>query len=465
MMRAFSLAEARDWLQATVAGSVAALDAVRFDGVSTDTRSVVPGQLFVALRGERFDGHGFVRQAMEQGAVAAVVDTADSSLAIPQLVVADTVDALARLAAGNRDESSARLLAVTGSSGKTTVREMTSAILAGMGPTLATEGNLNNHIGVPLTLFRLAPEHRFGAIELGASGLGEIAHTVAVVRPEVAILTNAGQAHLEGFGSYQNIVLAKGEIIDGVPADGVVVLNRDDPAFDQWRERAGRRRVLSVSRLGVSGADYQAVASTPMSEGFETEVTGPEGWHCKVRIPLAGEHNITNGLLALAACRALGATDQQIVDGLAGVQAVKGRLQVLNPAADLTVIDDSYNANPASMIAALNVLAGYPGTRVAVLGAMAELGAEAAELHRQVGAHAHARGIERLLAVGPGAEAYEAGFGTGTEIFQSHEQAVPAIMDGRQGATTVLVKGSRSSAMDRVVEGIQKKVKNTCCSG
>jgi UDP-N-acetylmuramoyl-tripeptide--D-alanyl-D-alanine ligase len=243
------------------------------------------------------------------------------------------------------------------------------------------------------------------------------------------------------------------------------VLNRDDPAFEQWRERAGQRRVLSVSRLGAEGADYQAMASTPMAEGFETEVSGPDGWRCKVRIPLAGEHNITNGLLALAACRALGATDQQVMDGLAGVQAVKGRLQVLNPAADLTVIDDSYNANPASMMAALDVLAGYPGVRVAVLGSMAELGAEAAELHRQVGAHAQAKGIDRLLVVGQGAEAYEAGFGAGTEIFQSHEQAVAAIVDGRQGATTVLVKGSRSSAMDRVVEGIQKKVKNTCCSG
>jgi len=242
MMRAFSLAEAREWLQATLAGARTDAGELWFDGVSTDTRSVGDGQLFVALRGERFDGHEFLGQALKQGAVAAVVDTEITDVAIPQLVVSDTVQALADLASGNRSESAARLVAITGSSGKTTVREMTGAILAGMGPTLVTEGNLNNHIGVPLTLFRLTPDHQFGAIELGASGLGEIAHTVSITRPQVAILTNAGQAHLEGFGSYQNIVLAKGEIIDGVPADGAVVLNRDDPAFDQWHARAGQRR-------------------------------------------------------------------------------------------------------------------------------------------------------------------------------------------------------------------------------
>ncbi|GGC82340.1 UDP-N-acetylmuramoyl-tripeptide--D-alanyl-D-alanine ligase [Marinobacter halophilus] len=465
MMRAFSLAQARDWLQATMAGTPADADSIRFDGVSTDTRSVGPGQLFVALRGEHFDGHEFLAQAQAQGAIAAVVDTEDGAVAIPQLVVADTVNGLAQLAAGNRNESGAQLVAVTGSSGKTTVREMTSAILAGMGSTLATEGNLNNHIGVPLTLFRLAPEHRYGAIELGASGLGEIAHTVAVVRPTVAILTNAGQAHLEGFGSYQNIVIAKGEIIDGVATDGVVVLNRDDPAFEQWHQRAGQRKVISVSRAGHPDADYQIAASNTEGDGFDALVRGPGGWQCQVRIPLAGEHNLTNGLLALAACRALGATDQQIVEGLRAVQAVKGRLQVLKLTAGFTLIDDSYNANPASMKAAMDVLAGYPRLRVAVLGAMAELGPDTEALHRDVGAHARAQGIDRLIVVGAGGEGYAAGFGDATEMFQSHDQAVDAIVSGSPEAITVLVKGSRSSAMDRVVEGIQTKVTNTCCSG
>lgn len=465
MMRAFSLAEAREWLQATLAGARTDAGELWFDGVSTDTRSVGDGQLFVALRGERFDGHEFLGQALKQGAVAAVVDTEVTDVAIPQLVVSDTVQALADLASGNRSESAARLVAITGSSGKTTVREMTGAILAGMGPTLVTEGNLNNHIGVPLTLFRLTPDHQFGAIELGASGLGEIAHTVSITRPQVAILTNAGQAHLEGFGSYQNIVLAKGEIIDGVPADGAVVLNRDDPAFDQWHARAGQRRVLGVSRMGHPGADYRAEAITATDQGFEFLVLGPDNWRCHLVLGLPGEHNITNALLALAACRELGATDQQVQSGLMQVEAVKGRLQVLKPAPDLTLIDDSYNANPASMKAALDVLASYPAPRLAVLGAMAELGDEAEELHRQVGEHARARGIEKVMVVGAGGNGYGTGFGDETEFFPSHEQAVSAIVADRNGAMTVLVKGSRSSAMDRVVEGIQKKVKNPCCSG
>ena len=316
MMRAFSLAEAREWLQATLAGARTDAGELWFDGVSTDTRLVGDGQLFVALRGERFDGHEFLGQALTQGAVAAVVDTEVTDVAIPQLVVSDTVQALADLASANRSGSAARLVAITGSSGKTTVREMTGAILAGMGPTLVTEGNLNNHIGVPLTLFRLTPDHQFGAIELGASGLGEIAHTVSITRPQVAILTNAGQAHLEGFGSYQNIVLAKGEIIDGVPADGAVVLNRDDPAFDQWHARAGQRRVLGVSRMGHPGADYRAEAIMATDQGFEFLVLGPDNWRCHLVLGLPGEHNITNALLALAACRELGATDQQVQSGL-----------------------------------------------------------------------------------------------------------------------------------------------------
>ncbi|MBE0484917.1 UDP-N-acetylmuramoyl-tripeptide--D-alanyl-D-alanine ligase [Marinobacter sp.] len=465
MMRDFSLAEARDWLQAELAGTAVDIGAIQFEGVSTDTRALLPGQLYVALRGEQFDGHEFLAQATSKGAVAAVVDVASSAVAIPQLVVADTVNALAQLAAGNRNESHAQLVAITGSSGKTTVREMISAILTVMGPTLATEGNLNNHIGVPLTLFRLAPEHRYGAVELGASGLGEIAHTVAVVRPKVAVLTNAGQAHLEGFGSYQNIVVAKGEIIDGVPADGVVVLNRDDPAFGQWQKRAGQRKVISVSRLGHPEADYLATGVEALDEGFEVDVCGPDGWQCLVQIPLAGEHNVTNGLLALAAAKALGATGQQVVEGLRRVQAVKGRLQVLRPSDELTLIDDSYNANPLSMKAAIDVLAGYPGPRIAVFGAMAELGQDTEALHREVGDHAREQGIDRLMVVGAGGEGYAAGFGSTTEVFQSHDQAVDAIVGGNQGAITVLVKGSRSSAMDRVVEGIQKKVNNTCCSG
>ncbi len=458
MMRAFSLAEARDWTGAECSGR--ALEAVRFNGVSTDTRTLAKGDLFVALRGENFDGHRFLAKAQEAGAVAVVVDTEDHTVSLPQLVVQDTVEALARLAEGNRKESGVQLIAVTGSSGKTTVREMTAAILSRMGPTLATEGNLNNHIGVPLTLFRLAPEHRFAAIELGASGLGEIAHTVAVARPQVVILTNAGQAHLEGFGSYENIVRAKGEIIEGVAEGGLVVLNRDDPAFGQWLERAGERRVVSVSRLGHPDADYRVTNVTVSGAGQQLSVAGPEGWSCELNLPMPGDHNRSNALMAIAATRELGATDEQLEQGLAGVRSVKGRLQMLELGRGLTLIDDSYNANPASMKAAVAVLAEQAGQRLAVFGAMAELGPDARALHAEVGLAAKERGIDRLLVVGPGCEGYVDGFGPETEQFPTHEAAVNAIVSTLDSETTVLVKGSRSSAMDRVVEGIKEKVNN-----
>ena len=461
-MRAFSLAEAKGWLDAEC--SSGNLGSVSFSGVSTDTRTLEQGQLFVALRGHNFDGHRFLQQAWEKGAVGLVVDTPDRSVDLPQLVVGDTLEALARLAAGNREESKAGILAITGSSGKTTVKEMCAAILSQMGETLSTKGNLNNHIGVPLTLFGLSQEHQYGVIELGASGLGEIAYTVALAKPRVAILTNAGEAHLEGFGSYENIVLAKGEIIDGVTADGLVVLNRDDPAFEQWRTRAGNRRVAGVSRLGAD-ADYHAVVDSQDGGTRAIQVSGPDGWQCRVNLGLEGEHNITNMLLAIAATRELGASDQAIVSGFASVAPVKGRLQILKLSPELTLIDDSYNANPSSMKAALSVLAGREGRTIAVLGAMAELGAEAETLHREVGESARERGIDRLITVGPGCEGYAQGFGESTELGLSHEQAVESVIADKNTPLTVLVKGSRSSAMERVVEGIKEKVNNSCCSG
>ncbi len=463
MMSPFTLRQALEWVEGRPCG--AWQDDIRFANVSTDTRNIGPGDLFVAIRGDNFDGHRFIESARQAGAVAAVVDHADNTVQLPQLVVTDTIAALAAIAAANRNLSKARVVAVTGSSGKTTVREMVAAILGRMGNTLATEGNLNNHIGVPLTLFRLAPEHRYAAIELGASALGEIAHTVAIVRPDVAILTNAGQAHLEGFGSYQNIIRAKGEIIDGLPANGVAVLNMDDPAFDAWHQRAGQRSVKSVSGQGRRGADYRSADVQVDGPEMRFTAQGPNGWQCDIRLSLQGEHNITNALMAIAAAQTVGATDDAIARGLAGLQAFKGRLQALKLTSRWTVIDDSYNANPASMKAAIEVLAGYPGTRSAVLGAMAELGEDHTEMHRDIGRFARARGVDRLLVVGSGCEGYVEGYGAATEVCSSHDEAVSRLVESSAGSQTVLVKGSRSAAMDRVVEGIKQKVDNTCCSG
>lgn len=461
MMRAFRLQELADALGIKIHDGE-----ILVQRVVTDTRTLRPGDLFVALRGERFDGHGFIEAAREAGAVAAVVDTAEPATELPQLVVADTVQALADLARFNREQSQAGVVAITGSSGKTTLKEMLSAILANEGETLATRGNLNNHIGAPLTLFRIAPEHRFAVIELGASGLGEIAHTVAAAKPDVVVITNAGEAHLEGFGSYDNIVQAKGEIIDGVKAGGTVVLNADDPAFPRWQTRAAGRRVVSVSARGAE-ADYRCTGYERVGEGYRVEVAARDGRRVSLEICLPGEHNISNGLLAMAAAEALGAGEASVRNGLASARPAAGRLERKVLSDRVTVIDDSYNANPSSMKAALDVLSGAEGTRVALLGAMAELGPGSASLHGEVGDHARQQGVEALLVVGAGdgCDALVAGFGTPARRFDTHEQAVDWLLKDITGPMTVLVKGSRSSAMDQAVRLLQEKVGHSCCSG
>lgn len=460
MIREFRLQEAARWLGV----EPLAMD-VGFAGVSTDTRTLAKGDLFVALRGDQFDGHRFLAKAGDAGAVATIVDTVDESVDLPQLVVPDTLKALGQLGLHHRLESGACFIGVTGSSGKTTVKEMLAAILGNVGPTLATRGNLNNHIGVPLTLLELSAEHQYAVIEMGASGLGEIAYTVALAKPDVALITNAGDAHLEGFGSYDNIVRAKGEIIDGVPNAGTVVLNADDPAFERWRQRAGGRRIVSVS-AGGKKADVRCLAIRPLAAGYDIDVEGPDGWQGTLQLALSGEHNVGNALLALAAARAAGASMEAVRQGLAQVRPAKGRLQTEVLGEQLTVINDSYNANPASMNAALAVLASATGTRVAVLGPMAELGPDSLRLHQAVGERARELGIERLIAVGDDrSQGYCDGFGSSAERVENHEQAVERLLSGNTGSQTVLVKGSRSSAMDQVVKSLKNKVNNSCCSG
>lgn len=456
MMRSLTLAEI-----ARVLGCPASSATGSVRDICTDTRALQSGDLFVALRGDRFDGHEFLATAREAGAIAAVVDAPDETVALPQLVVPDTVQALADLARFNRELSNARVVAVTGSSGKTTFKEMLSAILSREGETLATLGNLNNHIGAPLTLFRLAPTHRFAVIELGASGLGEIAHTVSAARPEVAVITNAGEAHLEGFGGYENIVRGKGEIIDGVAEGGTVVLNRDDPAFETWKQRAGIRRVVSVSARGAE-ADYRCLAYELDNGVYSIRVMTPEGREHSLTLNLPGEHNICNALLATAAAEAVGAGWESVLAGLETVRPAAGRLE-RKPLSDrVTIIDDSYNANPSSMRAALDVLSREAPTRVAVLGGMAELGSDGDQLHREVGEHARNLGIEEMLVVGTsgGCSALVSGFGDRAHRFESHQQSVEWLLANVTGPMTVLVKGSRSSAMDQVVKMLQEKVKN-----
>lgn len=457
MMRPLSLNELRPLLGAELLGSD-----VEVSRVSTDTRSILAGDLFLALRGERFDGHDYIAEAQAKGAVAVVAEEVRDA-SVPVLKVADTRRALGQIAAFNRSLFSGPLVAVTGSNGKTTVKELLRRIFLQQGPVLATQGNLNNEIGAPLTLLQLAPGHAAAMIELGASGPGEIAWTASLAAPWVSILTNAGEAHMKGFGSYDGLVSAKGEIIDATAPDGTVVLNFDDPACGKWRARAGARKVTTVSAQGNAAADIRAEAVTETATGLTFDAHWASGETLSVQLPLIGLHNVSNALLVIAAATAVGISAETIRLGLSAAEPVKGRMQVINLTPSLKVIDDSYNANPTAMRAALRSLAGRDGLTVAALGDMAELGPDEETQHREIGVLARELGVDRLYVTGSYAEAYVAGYGPGATVAQSHAELVDKLWTELENirpedGATVLAKGSRSAAMDQVVALLNKKV-------
>lgn len=459
MMRTMSLAGVTPLIRGTLKGKD-----LFFSRVSIDTRTLQPGDLYIALAGERFDGHDFIPDAVRAGACAVIAEH-PLELEVPLIQVEDTRRALGVLAADNRQAFEGGVVAVTGSAGKTTTRAMLTMVFSGAGSVIATEGNLNNEIGAPLTLFRLSPGADFAIIELGASGVGEIAWTGSLTAPDVGIITNASEAHLSGFGSLENIVLAKGELIDTVSPDGTVVLNLDDAAFERWQERAGDRRVLSVSAEGNRNAVFHAHGIQEDADGvafrMESDVWSP----LELRIPLPGRHNVSNALLAAAAAFAQGLDPETVVNGLAQMTSVAGRLQPIALRPGITVLDDSYNANPASMDSALQTLARMPGRRIAMLGDMAELGHDAKDRHETVGARARELGIDLLMATGDYARAYERGFGEPTMIAETPEMLADQLWDQLDGATSILVKGSRSAGMDRAVAHLRKRNDNECFSG
>ncbi|GAB3369042.1 UDP-N-acetylmuramoyl-tripeptide--D-alanyl-D-alanine ligase [Azotobacter armeniacus] len=447
MLEALHLNEIAGLLQGRLAGADEA-----FDSVGTDSRAICPGQLFVALVGPRFDGHAFLAEAAAKGAVAALVQRVMPEVGLPQLQVADTRLALGLLGGFNRQAYSGPLAAVTGSSGKTTVKEMLASILRTRGPVLATRGNLNNELGVPLTLLELAPEHVGAVVELGASRIGEIAYTVGLTRPQVAIITNAGTAHVGEFGGPERIIEAKGEILEGLSADGVAVLNRDDRAFATWQQRAAGRRVLSFA-LDDIAADFRAWDIQPDTRGCSAfTLQGPAG-EARIQLNLLGRHNVANALAAAAAAHALGMPLVGIQAGLESLQPVKGRAVAQLAPNGVRVIDDSYNANPASMCVAIDILAGFSGRTVLALGDMGELGAWAEEGHRQVGAHAAGK-VDALYAVGPLMAHAVAAFGDNGRHFADQASLLEALRGEQHPDTTILIKGSRSAAMDKIVSAL-----------
>ena len=447
MLKALKLSE----LTGALNGRLLVADAT-FDGVSIDSRAIKPGQLFIALTGPRFDGHDYLNEVASLGAAGALVEREVADSALPQLLVKDARQALGQLGAMNRVAFTHPVAAITGSSGKTTVKEMLAGILRTRGSVLATRGNLNNDLGVPLTLLELAPEHTAAVIELGASRLGEIAYTVAMTKPHVAVLNNAGTAHVGEFGGPEKIVEAKGEIIDGLEADGVAVLNLDDKAFAIWNARAAGRQVLTFALSNVS-ADFHASDLDRDARGCPAFILhSPEG-EARVQLNLLGTHNVANALAAAAAAHALGVSLSGIVTGLGAVQPVKGRTVAQLASNGMRVIDDTYNANPTSMCAAVDILAGFSGRTVLVLGDIGELGEWAEQGHRDVGEYARGK-VSALYAVGPMLAHAVNAFGEQAWHFSTLAELIKALDAEQDTNTTILIKGSRSAAMENIVAAL-----------
>jgi UDP-N-acetylmuramoyl-tripeptide--D-alanyl-D-alanine ligase len=428
---------------------------VVFCGVSTDSRQLQAGNLFVALQGSNFDGHDYVDRALEQGAAAAAVSRPVAS-DLPLLEVADTRLALGRLAGHWRSRFDLPVIAITGSNGKTTVRAMTQAILECAGTTLSTQGNLNNDIGVPLTLFRLVAEDRYAVVEMGANHPGEIDYLARIARPTIAVVTNAGPAHLEGFGDLDGVAHAKGELFACLGSGDTAVINADDRYAGLWRELAGDSRVVDFGLSGEAAvtADWKGDAA-----GSDVKLHTPAG-ELAVRLALPGRHNVMNALAATAAALAAGVGLECIGRGLETLQPVAGRFNIHNLPGGVTVIDDTYNANPESLSVAIDVLAMADGEKWLVLGDMGELGAAAEELHRGAGRRARETGIDRLFTLGELAREAVEGFGGGIAS-RSQAELLEALQAGLHENVHILVKGSRRMRMEQVVERLGASVRST----
>ncbi len=443
---------------ALVGGRIRGSDLV-FRGVGIDSRHDLSGRLFVALRGDRFDGHDFAAAAMDRGAVALMVER-PLDLALPQWLVADTRLALGRLAAAHRDAFAGRVVALTGSNGKTTTKEMIAAILGQVGQVRATRGNLNNDIGLPLTLLEAGDED-FLVLEMGANHPGEIAYLTDIARPEVAAITNAGRAHLEGFGSLEGVARAKGEIVQGLREDGTFIFPVDSPWAGLWQELAGSKTCLTCGPPGLAavGTDLTAVKIHWDDAGFRTrfQVWAP-GQKLDLELGLAGSHNIRNALVAVAVALALDLAPAVILEAIAaGLSAMKplpGRLFPRTGTGGLRLIDDSYNANPDSVLAAIAVLQDLPGRHVLVLGDLGELGPGATDLHRHLGIAAREAGLDALYTVGTLSAEAAAGFGNRARHFADQAQLIKALRQDLAASDRVLVKGSRRSAMERVADAL-----------
>lgn len=423
---------------------------VQFDSVGSDSRNISTGQLFVALKGENFDGNAFAVEAIKKGAAAVMLS--DSTVEVqPALLVQDTRLALGRLAKYWRSKFDVPVVAITGSNGKTTTKEMLTAILnitsKGKEKVHATYGNLNNDIGVPLTLLKMNSSHEYVVVEMGMNHLGEIDYLTHIAKPDVAVINNAGSAHIGELGSRANIAKAKGEIFSGLQADGIAVINADSEYAVDWLALNVNRKVVTF------GLNQQADVTVKYQElpgASLVSLSTPNGG-VDFKLKVQGAHNISNALAASAAAFALGISNSDIAKGLEGFGGVYGRLELKTAFNNATLIDDSYNANPDSMRAAIDVLAKYAGEKILILGDMGELGVEAKNMHAEIGAYAKAAGLTALYCLGELSIEMVKSFGAGAQHFSSPEAIAEAVLPQLTTSATVLVKGSRFMQMERVV--------------
>lgn len=436
-------------VQELTGGQLHGADAA-FNAVSIDTRTLQAEELFIAINGEHFNGNHFVAAAAEKQAAAAIT-TEQTAVDLPILQVKDSRLALGKLGAHNRDLSQAKIIALTGSQGKTTVKEMTAGILAGCGEVLKTLGNLNNDLGVPLTLIRLEAEHQFAVIELGANAPGEISYSSALTRPDVAHITNIAPTHLEGFGDLDGVARAKGEIWESLKEDGVAVINLDDAYGGQWLERLNGLNVVSVSALGKANADF-TVANLQFDDAMHSSfnLQTPQG-AIEIKLSLPGQHNVANALAAAALSMQVGARLDDVKKGLESIEPIAGRMQVLTGLNNATLINDSYNASPSSFQAAIDVLARHQGTTIIAMGEMGELGSEAGKAHEALGEYAKAKGIDCLFGIGVLSELAVSAFADGGKFFSDMNELAEHIKPMLNQQVKVLIKGSRSAGMDKLV--------------
>jgi len=443
------LSECAKIVQGTLVG-----EDVSFSSVSIDTRAIQANQLYIAIKGKNFDGNDFVDEAEQAGACAAIVHQGVNT-SLPHIIVGNTTLALAQLAGEWRKKLAVSVVGVTGSNGKTTVKEMIAAILAVNDTVLFTQGNLNNDIGVPLTLLRLDEQHRYAVIEMGANHPKEIAYTSTYAAADVAVLNNAGAAHIEGFISVEGVAKAKGEIIETLKADGVAILNRDDDYFAYWQGVAGNRKIISFGLNNLADVTAHAIHTSIQNNAFITCFKlSYKQTALSINLKLAGQHNVLNALAAAAACIALGISLEQIRQGLESVKPVTGRLQPLISRFGNIVIDDTYNANADSLKVGLAVLADCSTKPWLILGAFGELGEESIKIHAEIGELIKANGVQRLFAMGEDARHTVLAYGEGASFFDSQDDLIAVLKQELKGDETLLIKGSRARRMENVAAAL-----------